>query len=367
MTTIARCSRPCVMSVEVRESSRRGKIYSIRYKDGSGRYIRETLGSAAAGWTKAKARKVEQQRLGAVERGYVHSERVSFPAYAERWAGETSVRRDWRWRTIKAYDRSVYRLTRHFKRFKVEDINAVHVQNFIAFASRKYAPKTVNLDLNVLHAIFDMAYVEGRVEKNPVDHAPRPKVPRKKWRILKPEEIQRVERAFTDDEQRLMFKMLTRTAMRRTELVSLRWRDIDFERGLVRVEDSKTEAGLRSIALPGLLLSELRGRMDQNPATHVFRPGKGRPGTTAWYTKGFKKALTDANITDYVRPFHDMRHTSLTNSAVLGAAPMALMAKAGHKSFNTTRQYLDLAGTVFPDEAEKLERRLSGEADSSGQ
>jgi integrase len=88
--------------------------------------------------------------------------------------------------------------------------------------------------------------------------------------------------------------------------------------------------------------------MDQNPATHVFRPGKGRPGTTAWYTKGFKKALTDANITDYVRPFHDMRHTSLTNSAVLGAAPMALMAKAGHKSFNTTRQYLDLAGTVFP-------------------
>jgi integrase len=244
------CAIPAPMSVEVRESSRRGKIYSIRYKDGSGRYIRETLGSAAAGWTKAKARKVEQQRLGAVERGYVHSERVSFPAYAERWAGETSVRRDWRWRTIKAYDRALERFKPHFQE-PVQKIEPRHVQRFIATHLKTYAPKTVNFDLNVLHAIFDMAQREGIIERNPVDNAPRPKNLRKRWRILKPEEIQRVERAFTDDEQRLMFRLLTRTAMRRTELVSLRWRDIDFERGLVRVEDSKTEAGLRSIALPG--------------------------------------------------------------------------------------------------------------------
>jgi integrase len=245
------------MSVEVRESSRRGKIYSIRYKDGSGRYIRETLGSAAAGWTKAKARKVEQQRLGAVERGYVHSERVSFPTYAERWAGETSVRRDWRWRTIKAYDRAIERTKVHFPG-PVQRVEPRHVLEFITKHQRKYSPKTVNFDLNVLHAIFDMAQREGIIERNPVDNAPRPKNLRRRWRILKPEEIQRVERAFTDDEQRLMFRLLTRTAMRRTELVSLRWRDIDFERGLVRVEDSKTEAGLRSIALPSsLLVSDL--------------------------------------------------------------------------------------------------------------
>ena len=204
------------MSVEVRESKRRGRIFSIRYRDATGRYVRETLGSAEAGWTRQKARRVEQQRLGAVERGYVHSERVSFPDYAERWAAETSVRRDWRWRTIKAYDRSVYRLNVNFATFKIQDIHARHVQTFIHLALMDYSPKTVDFDLTVLHQIYEMARGEGIVDKNPVDNAPRPKVPRKKWRILKPEEIQKVEKAFTDDEQRLMFRLLTRTAMRRT-------------------------------------------------------------------------------------------------------------------------------------------------------
>jgi hypothetical protein len=36
------------------------------------------------------------------------------------------------------------------------------------------------------------------------------------------------------------------------------------------------------------------------------------------------------------------------------------MTKAGHASMATTRRYLRLAGTVFPDEAMALERRVLG-------
>jgi hypothetical protein len=43
-----------------------------------------------------------------------------------------------------------------------------------------------------------------------------------------------------------------------------------------------------------------------------------------------------------------------------GSSPIALMAKAGHSDMKTTRIYLHLAGTVFRDEAEALERRLLG-------
>jgi len=79
-----------------------------------------------------------------------------------------------------------------------------------------------------------------------------------------------------------------------------------------------------------------------------------------WYTDQFNKALKKAGITDYVRPFHDMRHTALTNEAATGKSnPIALMAKAGHRSMNTTRQYLQLAGVVFHDEAEALEARYN--------
>ena len=39
---------------------------------------------------------------------------------------------------------------------------------------------------------------------------------------------------------------------------------------------------------------------------------------------------------------------------------IALMTKAGHANMATTRRYLRLAGVVFADEAEALERRLLG-------
>jgi integrase len=75
--------------------------------------------------------------------------------------------------------------------------------------------------------------------------------------------------------------------------------------------------------------------------------------------------LKAAGIGDYVRPFHDLRHTSLTNEAASGSGPIALMAKAGHTNMKVTRQYLHLAGVVFRDEAAALERRLFGPVESS--
>ena len=61
-----------------------------------------------------------------------------------------------------------------------------------------------------------------------------------------------------------------------------------------------------------------------------------------------------------MRPFHDLRVTSITNDAIAGAKPIALMTKAGHASMATTRRYLRFAGTVFPEEAAALEARVLG-------
>ncbi len=54
--------------------------------------------------------------------------------------------------------------------------------------------------------------------------------------------------------------------------------------------------------------------------------------------------------------------TSITNDALAGAHPVALMTKAGHASMSTTKRYLKLAGAVFPDEAAALEARILGGA-----
>jgi integrase len=70
--------------------------------------------------------------------------------------------------------------------------------------------------------------------------------------------------------------------------------------------------------------------------------------------------MAKAGVDKEMRPFHDGRHTSITNAAAAGFSPAALTARAGHSDFKTTQGYIDLAGETFRAEAELLEQRLFG-------
>jgi integrase len=159
---------------------------------------------------------------------------------------------------------------------------------------------------------------------------------------------------------------LVLTGIRRSELLALRWRDVDLLEGVLRVTDSKTEDGIRSIALPSMLATELAEQFKRTPYKGVDEYVFAHPkrGTRYW-ADGFREALkaakTVAGVEGRVRAFHDLRHTAITNDAAAGSSAIAVMTKAGHSDMKTTKNYLHLAGVVFRDEAEALERRLLGE------
>jgi integrase len=76
----------------------------------------------------------------------------------------------------------------------------------------------------------------------------------------------------------------------------------------------------------------------------------------------FKKALAAAGVDKRPRRLHGARHGALTAMAASGSSGVVLMHVAGHASMATTQKYLHLAGTVFPDDAARLEaRQLSTE------
>jgi integrase len=228
------------------------------------------------------------------------------------------------------------------------------------------------------------------VRTNPVPLVDRPREPRKRWRILSPAEVGLVERAFDElieeaegeelswrQQARTIFLVLVGTGLRRGEVQGLRWQFVrlaDPEGASLRVSETwvrygsdtpKSSAGERTVALGQRLASELfehRGRTAfAGDAERVFcSPTRGTAFDAQRYSETFRKALANAGITDHVRPFHDMRHSSLTNAAAAGTPPAALMARAGHSSFKTTQGYIDLAGETFREEADRLERRLWG-------
>jgi integrase len=351
----------------VRYQGKRGVVWRVKYRDSNGQQVMETIGAEQDGVTRKQAEAELRERLVRVERAaYVRPKALSFSSWAQTWLTEGQRKRAWKPHTVVQYRIAANHLTDHFGAVRLDAIRPRDVSGYIdAKLSKGMAAKTLQLHLNVLHNMFKTAFAEELVRSNPVPGVERPKVKRTRWRILKPAEISRVAVAFTDSQAQLMFLTLVLTGIRRFELLDLRWRDIDHLASRLRVAESKSEEGERSIALSPTLAEALwqhhRTTAYKADDDRVFcHPTRGSRIDHEWYAGEFRAALKAAGITDYVRPFHDMRHASLTNGVVAGEQPIEVMARAGHRSMATTRQYLHLAGVVFPEKAAALEQHLLG-------
>jgi len=360
-------------------AGKRGTVWRIKYADADGKQVQETVGAERDGVTRKQAEAELRERLVRVERkGYTRPKALTFGAWADTWLDEGKARRGWKPRTILVYANTVeHHLKPVFGTTRLEGIRPRDVAGYVRQVmsepherfGRPLSAKFVNLHLNVLHNIFKAAIAEELVQTNPVASVERPKVQRRRWRILQPAEVVRVAAGFTDERARRVFLTLMLTGLRRFELQALRWQDVNMLEATLRVVESKSEEGERLIALAPILARELEAHYQASPyragTDFVFaHPTRGSRLEHEWYAGEFRAALKAAGITEHVRPFHDARHAALTNMAATGASPIAVMATAGHRSMQTTKQYLHLAGVVFRDESAALERRLLGVQDS---
>jgi len=68
------------------------------------------------------------------------------------------------------------------------------------------------------------------------------------------------------------------------------------------------------------------------------------------YKDALKQAFEAAGLEwpEHLRPCHDLRVTAITNDAIAGMHPIAIMTKAGHASMATTKRYLKLGRRRLP-------------------
>jgi integrase len=91
-------------------------------------------------------------------------------------------------------------------------------------------------------------------------------------------------------------------------------------------------------------------------------PTKGTPLETGMLAKRYlRPALARAGIEKPFRPFHDLRHTSLTHAAAAGNPQIYVQARAGHSQGSITERYMHAAQVLFPGAAAKSEARMFGE------
>jgi integrase len=127
------------------------------------------------------------------------------------------------------------------------------------------------------------------------------------------------------------------TGLRVSELLDLRWDDVDWEAGVVRVNDSKTPAARREVVLMDSLQQMLAARsLEPNLSGYVFESTTGKRMDRKGPGKyGLKPALKRAGITKRVR-FHDLRHTFASILIAAGNDPLYVAEQLGHTNASFT-------------------------------
>ena len=272
--------------------------------------------------------------------------------------------------TIEAYD-SLLRvhLEPYFRARSLDSITVSDVGGFVAAkAAEGKSPKTIGNALGFLHSIFNFARRRGWGRGNPCEHVERPRENAEPdIRFLTSEELEAVIASEADlsDELAptlaLIFLTAAMTGLRQGELIALRWEDVDWAAGRVRVRRSyvrgefsapKSRRGVRSVPLADRLAGELERHFQTSAfqADHdlVFaHPRLGGPLDRTKVRKRFKDALRRAGVRE-VR-FHDLRHTFGTRMAGVGVPIRTLQEWMGHRDFKTTLIYADYA----PSERER--------------
>ena len=264
-------------------------------------------------------------------------------------------------------------LAPYFGETVLERIGRAEVEGFVAAKRREgKATKSVLNYLGLLHSIFAYAERRGLARGNPVKlvDKPRPGGADPDIRFLDEAELDALIAAVPDDARGPMERSLyigaAMTGLRQGELLGLRWRDIDWSAGRVRVRQSyvrgefgtpKSKRSSRSVPLADRVAGEFdrhfkRSAYQQDDDLVFCHPQTGKPLDRSRLTKRFKAAARRAGIRD-VR-FHDLRHTFGTRMAGAGVPLRTLQEWMGHRDFKTTLIYADYQPSA--GEAELVER-----------
>jgi integrase len=144
-----------------------------------------------------------------------------------------------------------------------------------------------------------------------------------------------------------MVLLAYRHGLRATELVDLRWDQIDFDTATLAVRRAKKGSPSTHPIMGDELRALRRLNREQGPkSTFVFTSERRSPFTTAGFARMVERAGVEAGMGFKVHP-HMLRHACGFALANKGHDTRAVQAYLGHKNIQHTVRYTELAPDRF--------------------
>lgn len=256
---------------------------------------------------------------------------------------------------------SILRLTPHFQGRSMSNLRRVDVR---AYVEKRKADgvkiSTVTRELKLLSAAINFVRLElDRHDiPNPVERLGLER-PEGRLRWLSREEAAALVSAAKLHARRphlpAFIRLALHTGCRKSELLGLQWRRVDFDRAMLRLDAEHTKAGRRRyVPLNDAALSALREMRawcdDSLPGTEwVFATAGGRMTTLQ---VGFVAACARAGIEDF--KIHDLRHTCASWLVMAGTPLQVVKELLGHSSITVTERYAHLAPGAVQGAVQRL-------------
>ncbi|KVE91110.1 tyrosine-type recombinase/integrase [Burkholderia vietnamiensis] len=212
------------------------------------------------------------------------------------------------------------------------------------------ANNTVRLELALLGHLFNVAIKEWHIGPvyNPVANIRKPRPGEGRNQRLSGRE-QALLLAAVDKRTNPMLGWIVRlaieTGMRQSEIVGLRRGQIDLERRVVRLTDTKNDAA-RTVPLTKLAASVLQSAL-ANPIRPIDtdlvffgEPGRDRKRRAYQFTKVWNAIKKQTGLIDF--RFHDLRHEAVSRLVEAGLSDQEVASISGHKSMQMLRRYTHL-------------------------
>lgn len=170
--------------------------------------------------------------------------------------------------------------------------------------------------------------------------------------VLTSKEVKKILQCVTKSKYRIMFTLIYACGLRVAETISLKAQDVDFNRGTLRIVNSKGNRD-RYVPIPQkvqvMFQQVIASRRFQSDL--LFQNSRGRWIHCTILYKAFKRAVEISDVNKQAT-LRTLRHSYATHLLEAGVSLPVIQKNLGHSSIRTTSIYLHVAQNKRADSAD---------------